>query len=357
MPLRSNLCRDGFSVTRQLVLLVGLLHWGPVLAQQTAESFLDAVSEAVNASNYRGTLIRSVSGRMDSMQLLHSNNDGFVREKITAMDGEGREIIRAGNELVWLLPHRKIKLVDTNSTPSNAFVRLQAANRAVSDSYTLEEHGTDRVAGRKALRFYVRPRDGYRYGHKFWIDAATSLPLRMQLVDGKNVIEEIRFVNVDIGVQFSEDDFDSAVDSRDFHVIYAQTAAAAIADNGTNHNEASLPTDRPNDSEVLLEDITLGFRLSESQGQTVEINGRKSQRFMFSDGLVTVSVFIEQRPAGSMPSSSSQVARMGAAHTYQHSVGGHTLTVVGEVPAATLRLLAKQTELQLLTDSHNGKTR
>ncbi|MFK8052713.1 MAG: MucB/RseB C-terminal domain-containing protein [Woeseiaceae bacterium] len=316
-------------------------------AEETAEAFLDSVSAAVNATNYRGTLIRSVSGRMDSMELLHSNEDGFIREKLTAMDGEGREIIRSGNELVWILPHRRIKLVDTNSTPSNAFVRLQAANAALGDLYSLEAHGSDRVAGRKALRYFVRPRDGYRYGHKFWIDAATSLPLRMQLVDGKRVIEEIRFVSIEIGVDFVGGDFDSDIDSADFHVIQAGTSAASMAAN--SNGEVGDAARTADGTEWSPKEMALGFRLNDDQVQTVEINGRKSRRFVFSDGLVSVSVFIEQRPSGNV-AMSSQLGKMGASHTYQRNVGGRVLTVVGEVPAETLRMLAERTEQQLLSN-------
>lgn len=311
------------------------------------EQFLASVSAAVNEANYRGTLIRTANGRMDAMQILHSNEDGFVREKLVAMDGEGREIIRNGNELICLLPNRQIKIVDANSVASNAFARLQSASRTLGNFYSLVPRGTDRVTGRKALRYDLNPIDGYRYGHRFWIDAATSLPLRMQLVSRNLVIEEIRFVEVEIGVTFAADDFNSDIDSRGFTVM--QGAMTAGAD-----DVQSEMTIRPVGALADIEE-SLGFQLNDDAIKIVEINGRRSKRMVFSDGLAAVSVFVEQRP-GNDNVRSAQLASMGAAHTYQHRVGGLTVTVVGDVPAETVKYLAEKAGEEWQTGFGGGET-
>ncbi|MEM7763262.1 MAG: MucB/RseB C-terminal domain-containing protein [Pseudomonadota bacterium] len=322
-----------------------LTHVSAASELTDANAFLDTISTAVNSTNYRGVLIRTTGGQSNAMRILHSNDDGFIREKLVAMDGEGREIIRTGNELICLLPSRRIKIVDTNAVPSNAFSRLQAATEALGDYYTLQSLGKDRVAGRTALRYYIQPSDQFRYGHHFWIDAETSMPLRMQLVNGRRVIEEIRFVDIAVGVEISEAEFESDTDSRDFKVMQAMSPRpGAVTDESPRARVTNISGRN-----------SLGFRLDKEQMQLVEINGRKTQRLVFSDGLVTVSAFIEQRPDTDRVRR-SQVASMGAAHSYQAVGSGLSVTVVGEVPAETLRIIAEKAEQQWLSamDTEGG---
>jgi sigma-E factor negative regulatory protein RseB len=65
-------------------------------------------------------------------------------------------------------------------------------------------------------------------------------------------------------------------------------------------------------------------------------------QWIFSDGLATVSLFIEDLIAGHHGPEGLRV--MGATHTLSRSVpdkaGGWWLTVVGEVPAQTLQAFA-----------------
>ena len=59
---------------------------------------------------------------------------------------------------------------------------------------------------------------------------------------------------------------------------------------------------------------------------------------MYSDGLATVSVFIES------PTSEAEVAggfsRIGSANAYSHVFGGRQITAVGEVPMVTVESIA-----------------
>lgn len=318
-----------------------LLAAGAAAEQRPVDAFLGDISEAVNATNYQGTLMRIAGDRIDTLRVMHSNRDGVIREKLVAMDGEGREIIRIGDELICLLPGRRIKLVDTNSMPSNAFVRLPASAAELDRFYQLEAHGAERFVGRKALRYFIRPRDRYRYGHRLWIDAETSLPLRMQLVSGRRVIEEIRFANVEIGVEIADDVFASDIDSSEFRVIQASAANTTGAPPAASATSASNAAD-----DDWPQEASPGFRLRTLQSQMVRINGRVAQRLVFSDGLATVSMFIDRQ--GDNPATRTQLASLGAAHSFQRQVNGKTLTLVGEVPVETLRMLAAQAERQLL---------
>jgi sigma-E factor negative regulatory protein RseB len=60
---------------------------------------------------------------------------------------------------------------------------------------------------------------------------------------------------------------------------------------------------------------------------------------VYSDGLASVSVFIEKSQGDGTHLQGE--ASMGAMNAYGNMVGGYIVTVVGEVPAKTVQLMAK----------------
>lgn len=315
---------------------------GCALAQQAPDQLLQSISDALNNTNYRGTLIQSVDGRINTMHVMHSNTDGVVREKLLAMDGEGREIVRTGAELVCLFPRSRLKLIETNAMPSNAFVRLPASAGELSQFYALEEKGVERIAGRQAVQYFLRPMDRFRYGHRLWVDQETLLPLRMQLVSRTRIIEETRFTDIEIGVEIPPELFVSSIDSEGFRVIRASDApgpAIPISAKSGAGDAATAARKWPQEPYP-------GFKLRATETRTVSINGQVTRRLVFSDGIASVSVFIAARPAGD-EDEATRLSRLGAAHSLQRRIGNNTVTLVGEVPAETLRMLAAGAEQQL----------
>jgi sigma-E factor negative regulatory protein RseB len=62
------------------------------------------------------------------------------------------------------------------------------------------------------------------------------------------------------------------------------------------------------------------------------------QHLVYSDGLASVSVFIE--PRSPQTQVMSGLAKVGAAFAYSRNLDGHQVTAVGEVPAATVEAIA-----------------
>jgi sigma-E factor negative regulatory protein RseB len=60
---------------------------------------------------------------------------------------------------------------------------------------------------------------------------------------------------------------------------------------------------------------------------------------VFSDGLASVSVFVE--PAEATDKKLSGLSRMGAAHAFTVISGDQQVTAVGEVPPATVERIAR----------------
>jgi sigma-E factor negative regulatory protein RseB len=63
--------------------------------------------------------------------------------------------------------------------------------------------------------------------------------------------------------------------------------------------------------------------------------GQGLEQFVFSDGLAALSVYVESGTEDGL----SGVSRIGAIHAAGGKVAGHQVTVVGEVPAATVEAM------------------
>lgn len=309
------------------------------LADPDATRILRAVSQSLDSVNYRGTIVRSFDGRLETLKVAHRNDDGFVREKMVALDGEGREIVRSGEEVLCIFPKNKVVLVESAGSVPGAFSRLPSATSQIEKHYTLWVAGYERVAGRKSVKVVVRPNDNYRYGHRLWADKATYLPLRMQLVDGRErIIEEIRFTDVEIGVTVTDEQLSPGVDTADFRWVRQDGEAPVrerlemLANIGT---EGWSPADQA------------GFSLTNSQMEKLGGPERMAHHLTFSDGIATISVFIEPKPKGEAVQVLAAESRMGAAHSHRRVVGDRKVTVVGEVPAETVRLLAESAARRL----------
>ena len=75
---------------------------------------------------------------------------------------------------------------------------------------------------------------------------------------------------------------------------------------------------------------------------------------MYSDGLATVSVFIEAQPASAPaatpPDAQNEppmqgLARVGSGYAFSTVVQGHQVTAVGEVPAMTVEFIAHSVKI------------
>jgi len=93
-----------------------------------------------------------------------------------------------------------------------------------------------------------------------------------------------------------------------------------------------------------------GFRLTVAGAQTLGSDNVPAAHLVYSDGLATVSVFVEANPDaenGTAEKTNAEaeppmqgLARVGSGFAYSTVVQGHQVTAVGEVPAQTVEFIA-----------------
>jgi sigma-E factor negative regulatory protein RseB len=260
----------------------------------------------------------------------------LVTERLQSLDGSGREFVRNNDELTCYLPDQHTVLVEPRQVRGPFLGSLPRFGTDVDQFYLIESLPDSHVLGRPARVIAVNPKDQYRFGYRLWLDQKTAMPLKTQLCDAHGqVIEQILFARLDMPETISDIDLTPAV----------RTEGMRWVRQGASEDSAG-----PTLSAYRASELPPGFRLTVSGTQTLGGATVPAAHLVYSDGLATVSVFVEAAPpsnSGANDSTSSPpeppmqgLARVGSGFAFSTVVQGHQVTAVGEVPAQTVESIA-----------------
>ena len=289
--------------------------------------WLRKMTDAVQTSNYDGTVIRIQNGSAEALKVVHVVVDGVVREKVIVQEGNGMEIIRNGSEVHCILPDRKSVLVEEWDDQSTLFSTLPSSDIRFGSEYDVSIVRQERVAGRNAIMLAIRPHDDFRYGHRIWLDYETGFPLQTKLMDNNGVaIEQVKFADINLDQEIHVNQLEPTTDIENFR-WFSQTETISKIET---------------ESDWISRDLPPGFRVTSSHVEQVRGNEEPVVHLMISDGLANVSVFIEPRGADE----TTRNAHAGAANSFSILQGDYRVTAVGEVPLATAEHIARSMQLK-----------
>jgi sigma-E factor negative regulatory protein RseB len=301
----------------------------PVLAlaeDPDPRELLQRMETAIETLNYEGIFVHIVEGRADTMQVVHRFENGQRTERLMSLDGPSREIIRDDKEVTCIFGDRKSVLVEKRSDDGPLRAAVPRYSADLDAYYEFEMLRPEKKAGRPALVMAIRPRDDFRYGYKLWMDKATDMPLKAQLVDryGK-IVEQLMFVSVELPSSIPE----------------ARVAQTLSTDGFTWYveDERSGPEASSDVSSWRASQMPDGFRLETSKIKLMAGAERMVEHLVYTDGVASVSVFVES--ADREKDDLKGESRIGAANAYTAVVDGHQVTAVGEVPMGTVRMIAR----------------
>lgn len=311
---------------RPTLLFAALLCVMPAALANDAYDWLSRMEHAVESLSYEGTFVHMVGNRIETMHVIHRAVDGEISERLFSRDQPGREILRRNDKVTCIFADQRTVLVERRDGHRRAPLlgALPTDPREVETWYEFREAGDERKLGRTARIIEIQPRDEFRYGHRLWLDQATAMPLKIQLLDHEGAaVEQIQFVSMVLPAEISDARLQSDVEVEGF-TWYKQ--------------DRNPPTELPA-ADWTAGDAPPGFRLTESRVRTLPGAEHALVHMVFSDGLASVSVFVE--PAEATDKKLSGLSRMGAAHAYTVISGGQQVTAVGEVPPATVERIAR----------------
>jgi sigma-E factor negative regulatory protein RseB len=294
------------------------------------------MNHALATRNYDGTFFHLSDGRVETMRIVHRVRAGRVTERLQSLDGSGREFVRNNDELTCYLPDQHTVLVEPRQDRGPFLGSLPQFGSDVNEFYNIEALAKSHVLGHVTHVIVVTPKDQYRFGYRLWLDENTAMPLKTQLCDSRGqVIEQILFARLAMPDNIPDSDLTPAVHTEGMRWVRQ----------GPSPDSAS-----PALSAYRASELPPGFRLTVSGAQTLGGASVPATHLVYSDGLATVSVFVEAQPdpkpatddkSSATPEPPMQgLARVGSGFAYSTVVQGHQVTAVGEVPAKTVEFIA-----------------
>lgn len=309
------------------ILLLPLLVYLPVMAgaagtQQEAHEWLDKMHTAVQQLNYEGTFVYLHNQHMETMKIIHTVEEGVEKERLVSLNGVQREVVRSEGEVICIQPDIKTVLVGKRLGHGAIANILPYDPDEISAYYDFRIDGEERIADKNTKIVLVIPKDENRYGHRVSIDMESALPLRSDLLDntGKPV-SQIMFTSMQTNPKISDNSLElvSQEELKEYKWKRQQ------------------PTQDSKDAKWIFDSLPDGFRLSVHEIRPSTTSDNLVEHFVFTDGLATMSVYIEKALADKRFEGDSH---MGPIHAFGTQIDGYQVTAVGEVPAQTVKQFA-----------------
>ena len=316
----------------RLLLATLLVCCGQVLAaDNAAHQWLDDMSRALKALDYDGTFVYHHNGKLDVMRIIHRADEGGQRERLVSLTGSAREVLRDDRSVTCILPDNK-SVMFGQSRNAQPFPVVPDDLAGISSYYRIEDQGGDQMIGYRARVIAISPNDEFRYGHRFWIEQDSRMLLKSELTgaDGE-VIEQLMFTALDIGIDIPASDLQPSL-SGDGYTWHRQTEI-----HQPRETAATVPG-------WIVAELPAGFMLTDVRRRRLHEQGGDAEHLVFSDGMATVSVYVERAMPDTAPFTG--LSSMGAMNAYGTLVEDYQVTVVGEVPPATVKMIALSVEQQ-----------
>jgi sigma-E factor negative regulatory protein RseB len=312
----------------------GAVTSDPLVEARETRAWLTRIQEAANKRNFVGTVVVSAGGTVASTRIAHYCEGRDQFERIDSLDGQLRNVYRHNDVVHTVWPQRRVAVVEQRDQMSSFPGLLQAGSDHVQEFYNLTPVALERVAGHEANVLLLKPRDKLRFGYRLWAEKATGLLLRTEVLGERGeVLESSAFSEVSIGVRSQLDSVLQPVKKLDgFRMVRPSLVSTRMEAEGW-----ALKTSVPG-----FQMVSCVKRQFDSPSRAPSAASEQALQAVYSDGLTYVSVFIE--PYNAERHARPMFTTIGATHTMMRREGDWWVTVMGDVPASTLRHFANGIE-------------
>jgi sigma-E factor negative regulatory protein RseB len=298
---------------------LSLIAQAAPLERAEALRILAKAATAAEVVSYSGNYIYQYGENVANYQIAHLFDAGVSIERRVLLDGKPKEYIRNGDKVSMYPPQEQGFVLDRRYTSKLFPNQLPNDLDSLLNYYHLTRIGRDRVAGREAIIYQLDPVDGYRYPQRLWLDVETGLILKSLMMGMRQeIVQQFSFAQVQVGGKIDRELLKPVNPVREVTVVDAE--AIDVAKNPKFSIKPTVP----------------GFKLVKQSTRNLPYKQREVTHHLYSDGAVTLSVFIEPKN----PKMPLGLAHQGPVHLYARQVGGHLVSCLGEVPAATVESFA-----------------
>ncbi|HED15201.1 MAG TPA: transcriptional regulator [Gammaproteobacteria bacterium] len=306
------------------VLSNPLLAWAEHPTADEAREWLGKMSSAIKNLDYEGTFVYVHGSTLEALSIVHSRTAVGESERLFSLVGAAREILREDDLLTCILPDNEVVVVEKTRPRKYLPPGLLELNQRLSEYYDFRVIGSDRMTGRPATVIGVIPLDPYRYGYRLWLDNETALLLKSDMVnDEGKALEQLMFTSLKVMDRVPEE-----------HL------KPVSLDDGFKWYRGEGMTDEHMATHIAgwkVKHLPGGFRMIANSEHNLAMGRQPVEHLVYTDGLSSVSVFIEK--PGAKTDEMKGVSYMGAVNAYGTIVDGYQVTVVGEVPEAAVMMI------------------
>jgi len=325
-----------------LSLGAGLAFWplvgcaggasGPASSAGT-QGWLQRIHKAASQRNYQGTLVVSANGSLSSSRLAHYCEANQYFERIDMQDGQPRSVYRHNDQVLTVWPAAKVARIEQRDAVALFPAVLSGSEDQLLERYEMVAEGSERVAGHDATVLLLRPRDSDRFAQRLWAEQGSGLLLRADVLaaDG-HVLESAAFTDVMIDVKAQPETVLAPMKRLDgYRVLRSSPQRTALEAEGWR---LKAPVAGFKQISCVRQKLAPDTDSDRAAADTV-------LQAIYTDGLTHVSVFVEPfRAEHHHPGA----AAFGATHTLMQALGPYWVTVMGDVPMATLKQFAAALE-------------
>lgn len=287
----------------------------------SAEAWLAKMSSAMQTLNYSISFVLLKPG-VDSQPYLwrHGvNDDGVQMEELNLLNGPGKKALRVGNKVSYFEPNVPPYSLFSSSI-NGPFPSLFINNpKRLYSGYEFVMVGRSRVSGQSAQQIRVISKDKTRYGLNVWLDQETGLLLKMNMFNLQNqLLEQIQVT----GLQVTEepDPFFSKIEPNMLPEV------------------VNLERNKLNSSPWEIGYLPVGMSLVKRELRRLSLTGEVVEYLMLSDGLVDISMYIQERINGKPMDNLVGTSQTDTFFTLQK--GPLNITIIGKIPAKTANAIA-----------------
>lgn len=294
--------------------------------------WLRRMHEASKNRAYIGTYVVSSGGQMQSAKIWHVCEGGQQTERVETLTGAPRSTFRHNEKMVTFMPEQKLVRQEKREALSSFPEIVQSADHRISDFYKLKLEGSERIAGVEADIAVLQPKDATRFGYRVWTEQKRGLVVKLQTLDADGrVLEQAAFSELLMDAPVKMDKLLQMMGKVEGYRVEQPALLKTTASAEGWRLPAPVAGFKPMSCYKRPASAAAGVAAAED-----------SMQWVFSDGLASVSLFVESydRQRHSKESGMS----MGATHTLTRQIGNYWLTAMGEVPMATLKQFASGLE-------------
>lgn len=317
-------------VKRFFVVL--LLSIGIVSARESelkGQQVLEKMNHAMEVLNYQGTVAFLKNGKLEPMKYVHAADKGVQQERLTSLNSPLREIVRDAGKVSCLFKETQRMIVDHRPFERSFLVDVPKNLDEMGDIYQFEMVGEENIAMLPSYVVAIQPKDNARYPRKIWIEKKQFLPLKVVLYDDSGVpLEQVVFTEIEVKdvLPFVDKKFsDDARLAQHIHQLQSQTSEQAT---------------------FILPELPKGFREVFFTRKPMRNSEQPVDHLLLSDGFTSVSIYMEKKSAAM----ESGLQSVGAVNSFSRTINKYQLTVMGEVPAETVKTIAEGIKLRGLQD-------